>query len=290
MINVIGVGDLGCAIAERFEEDKHYKTFYLSFAHSKSRNSRKIPQHNNPQQIEDSCPSLNYLFKEARGESIVFIPGGELISSISLRVLEALNGKSTTVFYIEPPQAPLRGDVKLNENVVFHVLQEYSRSDAIDKVVIISEEKLEKAIGDAPVISFQAMKYDFIASTVKLLSYFSNSPPVLEVVGFQQEHSKICTISVVDMSSMETKRLYDLNFSTEMLYYFGINETDLQNDNKLMNKIKEISNSRKGDLVNISYKVFSTTYEDPQILCLEKTMIVQERIEDENLRRNIQEE
>jgi len=156
--------------------------------------------------------------------------------------------------------------------------------------VIISEEKLEEAIGDAPVISFQDMKHEFIASSVKLLCYFSNISPVYEVEGLKQEHSRICTLSTIDMSKKKTNSLYDLNYSTEMLYYFGISEAELQNDNKLMNRIKEISNQRRGDLISVTYRVFSTTYEQPQVLCLEKTMIVQERNEDENLRRDIQEE
>ncbi len=281
---------MGCKIAEKFEGEKQYKTFFISHEHSKSKNSRNIPRASDPQKLEESCPSLKYLFKEARGESILFVSGGEIISSVTLRALEALDSKKTTVFYIEPLKEILRGNIGLNENLVFHVIQEYARSGAIEKVVIISEEKLEEAIGDAPVISFQDMKHEFIASSVKLLCYFSNISPVYEVEGLKQEHSRICTLSTIDMSKKKTNSLYDLNYSTEMLYYFGISEAELQNDNKLMNRIKEISNQRRGDLISVTYRVFSTTYEQPQVLCLEKTMIVQERNEDENLRRDIQEE
>ena len=55
---------MGCKIAEKFEGEKQYKTFFISHEHSKSKNSRNIPRASDPQKLEESCPSLKYLFKD----------------------------------------------------------------------------------------------------------------------------------------------------------------------------------------------------------------------------------
>ena len=100
MINVVGLGKTGCLIAEKLHDmDEKYKPYKIGVDLPKTKNTRGIPRQKSHEKYEEKCPSLSYFFKQARGESLFFVDGSEEVSAASLRVLNAMDHKKTSVFY-----------------------------------------------------------------------------------------------------------------------------------------------------------------------------------------------
>ena len=264
MINVVGLGKMGCLVADKLNEmDERYRPLKIDVGLAKTKTTRGIPKQNSHEKYEEKCPSLSYFFKQARGESFFFVDGSEKVSSASLRVLEAMDHKKTSVFYIQPDYEHMGGKSERNERVVFHVLQEYARSGVLADIFLISKLKLEEALGNISPIDYDNTVASAIASSINLINYFSKTKPVVGTSNVPKEHEKIKTIGLVSYKDSLEKTFFNLNIVLNKKYYYGMKEEELKADNELLKKIRE--------------QVFPTNYEEPHVLCVLSTSVVQER-------------
>ena len=93
------------------------------------------------------------------------------------------------------------------------------------------------------------------------------------------EWSRIMTISMVSLQDAAEKRFFDLQDVRERMYFCGINENELRNDNKLLTKLKELIDSQREGDQRTSYRVYSTTYEEPHVFCVQSSAMIQKRSE-----------
>ena len=279
MNSVVGLGKLGCKLAEAFEGFGNYTIFKIDIGLPKTKNTRGIPKQNNVEGYEENCPSMKYFFKGMRGNSTLILSGGEPISAASLRILEAMNHKETTVIYIQPDIKTLNETSRLQENVVFNVLQEYARSGVLKKIVLISTENVEKAMGDVPIIGYEDTFRSYIANSLNLINYFEHSEPVMSADSEKVDHSRIMTIGLVDFSDGEEKVFFELEGIKERMYYYGINEDKLRNDNKMISKIREQIDAKRAGEQRTSYRIYSTTYDEPHVFCIQSSLLIQKRVE-----------
>ena len=162
---------------------------------------------------------------------------------------------------------------------MFNVLQEYARSGAIGQLLLFSVKKLEEAMGDVPIIGYEETLLRYIFSSLNLINYFEHSTPVLSVDSDSVDYSRIMTISMVSLDEPTERIFFDLDGVRERMYYCGINENELRNDNKLLSKIKEKIDSQRTPEQRTSYRVYSTTYEEPHIFCIQSSTMIQKRDE-----------
>jgi hypothetical protein len=277
MINVVGLGKTGCLIADSLVElDSNYKPYKIGEELAKSKNTRAIPKQKTAERYEEKCPSLAYFFKQVRGESFFFVDGSELISAASLKVLSDMDNKKTTVFYIQPDYEHMGGDSERNERVVFHVLQEYARSGVFADIFLISKVKMEEALGNISPIDYDQTIATAVASSVNLINYFSKTKSIVGTDNTPKRHEKIKTIGLVSYKDSIEKAFFDLNIIVNKKYYYGMKEEELRTDNELLKKIREQVNQLSGD-ASSSYDVFPTDYEEPHVVCVLTTSVVQER-------------
>ena len=78
MINIIGLGDMGCRLADEFAKHDNYDVYKINVGLEKSKSSRGIKKEDHPEKYEKNCPSMKHFFKELEGRSILLVNGGEL--------------------------------------------------------------------------------------------------------------------------------------------------------------------------------------------------------------------
>jgi hypothetical protein len=279
MINIIGIGEMGCKLADEFAKSDNYDVYKIGIDLPKNKRSRGMKKQTCAEKYEQNCPAMKHFLKELSGRSIVLVNGGEPISAITLRVLENSRPWATTVAYIEPDRSALNKDTTLQENMIFNVLQEYARSGAIHQLLLFSVEKIEEAMGDVPIIGYEETLHRYIFSSLNLINYFEHSNPVLSVDSESIDYSRIMTISMLSLDKPDEKPFFELSDIKERMYYCGINEDELRNDNKLLSKIKEKIDSQRVPEQRTSYRVYSTTYEEPHIFCVQSSAMIQKRDE-----------
>jgi len=275
MINIIGLGEMGCKLADEFSTHANYDVYKIGVGLPKTKRSRGIVKQKSPEKYEENCPAMKHFLKDLSGRTIFLVNGGEQIAAASLRVLEYARPFSATVVYIQPDLSSLNDDTTKSENIVFNVLQEYARSGVISKIFLFSLEHIEEAMGEVPIIGYEEAMNKYIVSSLNLINYFENSEPVLTVDSEAINWSRIMTISMISLDKGKENKFFDLEDVRERMYYCGINENELRNDNKLLAKIKDIiDDQREGDQ-RTSYRVYPTTYEEPHIFCVQSSTMIQ---------------
>jgi len=279
MINIIGLGDMGCKLAAEFAVHDNYDVYKLGIDLPKGKRSRGFKKQKSPESYEKNCPPMKHFFKDLTGRSIFIVNGGEQIAAASLRVLEHARPWSTTVVYIQPELSALNEETKHSENVVFSVLQEYARSGAISKILLFDVHNVEEAMGDVPIIGYEETMHKYIVSSLNLINYFEHSEPVLSVDSECIDWARIMTVSMISLDKSQEKKFFDLQDVRERMYYCGINEDELRNDNKLLTKLKDIIDAYREGEQRTSYRVYSTTYEEPHVFCVQSSAMIQKRSE-----------
>lgn len=275
MINIIGLGETGIKLADEFAKSDNYDVYKIGHGLSKTKRTRGIKKEKNPENYENNCPPVKHFFKDLTGRSIFIINGGEPVSLAALRILEHCRPWSTTIVYVQPDTDSLNDDCKKIERIVFNVMQEYARSGAISKLVLFNAKKVDEAMGEVPIIGYDEMFHQYIFSSLNLINYFEHQTPVLAVDSDGIEYSRIMSISLVSLDNPKEKPFFDLQEVKEKVYYCGINEDELRNDNKLLTKIKErIDSAREGNQ-RTSYRVYATTYDEPHIFCVKSSAMIQ---------------
>lgn len=279
MINIIGLGNMGCKLADEFKKSDNYDVYKIDIGLSKTKRTRGLKKEKTLEDYEKNVPPMKHFFKELQGRSIFVVNGGEPVSLASLRILEHTRPWSTSVVYIQPDLSALNEEAKRAENIVFNVFQEYARSGAISKLVIISAKKVDEAMGDVPIIGYEETFINYIFSSLNMINYFEHSEPVLSVDSDGVEWSRIMTISMVSLDDAAEKSFFELQDVRERMYFCGINEDELRNDNKLLSKLKEVIDSQREGDQRTSYRVYSTSYEEPHVFCVQSSAVIQKRDE-----------
>jgi len=279
MINIIGLGEMGCKLADEFKKSDNYDVYKIGIGLGKTKRTRGIEKQKTLENYEKNVPPLKHFFKEVTGRSIFLVNGGEGIALASLKVLEHTRPWSTSVVYVQPDLSSLNEETKRAENLVFNVLQEYARSGAISKMIIISTKKIEEAMGEVPIIGYEETFINYIFSSLNLINYFEHSEPVLSVDSDAVDWSRIMTISMVSLEQSNEKAFYDLEDVRERMYFCGINENELRNDNKLLTRLKDLIDSQREGDQRTFYRVYATTYDEPHVFCIQSSAMIQKRSE-----------
>ena len=261
MITVVGLGSAGCNIATQFEQYTQYNVFKISRDSSHDRNHYKLSITADPERAEKECPNLSEFFKTI--DDHVFFFCSELSSNVSLALLEQIKDKKIDVYYIKPDISLLTGIPKMQENVVFGVLQEYARSGLFNSITLISNPAIEEAIGEVPISRYYEVINSTISSTIHYINYFKNTKPIIGQAEQPAEIQRIRTIGSIHGDNFDEKSFFSLDIPREQCYYIAINKEKLETDGSLHKKIttsmKEKTNNGE---IKVSYAIYETDYED----------------------------
>jgi hypothetical protein len=257
---IIGLGNAGCNIAEKFMQYPQYNVYRIDAEKRKGPKFKKVPECSSHEEYEASCPSMKRFFKDAKPPYLFIVSGGSTISGASLRILQQLDSKEINILYIKPDISLLPHVKQLEERVVFNVLQEYTRSAVFKKIFIVSNAQLEEVLGEVPIVGYYDKLNDILVNTTHMINVFNNTKPVMGTLSETLEVARISTLGLVDIETGEKKLFYPLQTPREMLYYYSIDHEQLENDGTLLRKfVKQVKDSSRPD-TRVSYGIYSNNY------------------------------
>jgi len=264
MISVVGIGNGASAIAEKFAEIPQYDVYLMN--DSISRNSKqkfKLKRHDRPEVYEDNIPDVKKFFSNVRDQVQVFIVGSSYSSNYALGILEQIRDKKVEIFYIKPDIELLTGTPRLVESAAFGVLQEYARSGLFQSITILSNQEIERTLGNVPIKNYYDTINNAIFSAVHYLNYFTHTDPEIGQVSKPSEISRIRTIGALNLKNLEENWFFQLDIDRELCYYMCINEERLEKEGTLHRRLVDMLKKKTSNAFRkISYAIYETPHQD----------------------------
>ena len=276
-MNILGIGHSGCRIVQSFQEYSQYEVYFIDSEPTvEHKNFIKIPYQTTHEDYEKKYKNLN--FKKIKGDVTVVVVGTSKISGILLRVLQQLKNRKLSVIYVKPDSSTSTEEQILVERLNFGVLQQYTRSNLISNLFIISNEQVEKALDNVSISNYWNDINKVISSTYHMLNVFNNTEPILTNLSEPVKSCKICTLGVVGYESLTEKIFYDLQKTRMKKYFFGIAKSTLDKEKDLLHKIRTYvkEKSDKEERCTSCFAIYMTNYDQNYIYTAHYASKIQE--------------
>lgn len=267
MINVVGLGAAGCALAEELSQYTQYNIYKLDNGLPRKGNTYPIKQQDSHEEYDKEQIKLTqFVSRMKKADSLLFIMGGGgAISGASLQILRQLHEKHKTtidVMYIKPDTEMLSEPARKRDRICYGVLQEYARSGVFRSMLLLSNPHVEEILGSVPVKSYYKNLNNFIAYAYHMVNVFTHTEPEISSSSSKRDsHVRIWTIGSVDLEKKEEKLFFPLDNLSDRCYYYGVNEERLETDGNLLKEIRNQIKFRAGTTgVPCSYAIHSTSY------------------------------
>ena len=277
-MDIIGLGEAGCNIAECFRKYPQYNIYKIDVGVEGDK-CFNVPKQKSPEDYESSAPNLSSFFTELSEEAIFIVGGAGHISGMTLAILEQIKDRKISVLYTRPNLKSLTGKKKLLERATFGILQEYARSGLLENMYIISNDNIAQIIGDLPVIGYFDKINEAISSTIHFINLFERTEHIYGLLEERDEVSRISTIGLLDPELSEEKIFYNFDFVREKSYFYAFRNERLLKESNLINVIEDQIEDKKEEwLTKISYRIYDTEYQNDYGYCIHRTSKVQEAI------------
>ena len=275
-MNIIGLGQAGCNIADLLSVYPQYKTYKIDVG-IEGKRCYDVKKQKSPEEYEENVPSMKTFFRGIKGETLFIIGGSGSISAMCLSIMEQIKDKcELSVLYIRPDTSLLSKNKTLHEKATYGVLQEFARSGLLEMLYLVSNINLENILGDVPIIGYINKINELLISTVHMINVFRNSDPVMGGIEDPQEASRIATFGISDIEGNEEKSFFSLDRAKERCYIYSINEERLKTDGDLRKKIvSHVKEQSEAEDLKVSFGVFPTNYQQDYCYILNYTSIIQ---------------
>jgi hypothetical protein len=273
-MNIIGLGSVGCQIAQNFKEFPNYRIFSIDVKDNEYQGFLRIAPQKTHEDYEKNYTHLN--LQQCRGRAVVILSGASTISGIVLRLLEQIKDNEVTILYIKPDDNDLSKEMRTQDKITFGILQQYVRSDVFNKIYIINNKDVENILGNNISISnYWSDINRVISSTYNMINVFSNTEPLLTTFSTTPETAKIATLGVVSFDNFDEKVFYNLKAVRNKKYFFGVNKETLE-DKDLLHRIRSFVSSRSTSRCDVGFSIYSTSYEENYVYCAHYASFIQE--------------
>ena len=253
---IAGLGEAGKNIANLFKpHTKIYKILIFDEADG-------LDPQSSVEAYDEHPVKINSKTLKAHDEAILFVCGSGKVAGATLRVLEALSGLQTTVFYIVPDLEFCSREERLRHRVHFGVLQEYARSGKIKSLMLLSNKSLIDAVGSGAITRYYEKVNYHIYSLVQNLMFCLHTNPEFGQIQDPKEISRISTIGIGHLDKDEEILLFPLDNITETCYLYNIDEEDLDNDKTVLPRIQERVQDNKLKERETSYAIWKASDEN----------------------------
>jgi len=279
MISVVGIGTGASALVKKFKEYPQYNIYCLHAKEDKSDdyNSFKLEEYENPEEYENNIPSLKKFFKKIDEHVQVFIVGSSMSSNYALGILQQIRDKKIDVFYIKPDADLLPEIPSKIERVVYHVLQEYTRSGLLNSMTIIANPDVERSMGNKiPIKNFYNSLNKTICSAIHFVNYFSHNEPEIGNLSKPKDVNRIRSIGFATVEKLQEKWFFELDSPREICYYLCVNDKKLESDGDLHKRIvTSLKNKPTNAFLRHSYAIYETNHEQDFGFCVAHTNAIQ---------------
>ena len=274
-MNFIGLGKGGCSIADLFSQYPEYKVLKIDTG-LKGKNCFSIPVCKTIEEYEEKVPEFKHLSK-LKGETIFTLCGGGNISGATLRILEQIKQTKITLIYIRPDPNLISSEIATKDRAIFNILQEYTRSGLLERMIIISNPQVEELLGGLSVLEYYDSLNKVIVSTIHMINYLLTAKEVFGKMSAVREVDRISTVGIFNLEEGEESYLYPLSSPRQKIFLYAIKENDLTENKQLIKIIQQqTKNSYTGTELDISYKITTTNYESNFVYIISNTNIIQE--------------
>ena len=275
MDTIIGLGNAGCNIVDKFAKFPQYLTYKMDVGLTRTPTTFPLKQQEKFEDYEEKVPSLKTFFKEVEGEILFVVGGSGKISSATLSILEYLKKHKINILYIKPELSLLNNSQVQLERVVYNVLQEYTRSGVFERMYIVSNEEVAQIVGGISVKNYHEKINEMIVSTIHMINVYKNNDSVNDTFSDLPVGARLTTIGMSDLEKKEYKMFFSLDNVSDIVYYYTHNKEKLESDFELMGKIKEAVSEKKEEGLRVTYGIFETNYEQDYIYCLNHSSMIQ---------------
>jgi len=280
---VIGLGKLGCAIAEELTAYPEYRIYKID-GDIDERGSLSIGEHGDMASFEanvDSDEVSVYLRSIKKGDEVLFVlQGGEPISGATLKILETIKDVNLNVLYICPDRQMISETQKRDDKIAFMILQEYARSGKFQNMFLVDKTKVEELAGHVPINEYEKTISYFISYVVAMINFFKNTKPILANPISPPNIARLVSygVSSLDEGNSAINLLFPLAETKDIHFYYGIPKKELSEDATLVRRIKEHVKSYKTEDVSTSFSVYETTLESKMVLCVAYSSKIQDLV------------
>ncbi len=272
MDKVIGLGRLGCSIAEELTMYPEYRIYKIDSS-IEERGSLSIGSYDSielyEQKIDSDEVSVYLRSIKAEDEVLLVLEGGDPISGATLKILETIKDARLSVLYICPDRQMISEVQKRDDRVCFNVLQEYARSGRFENIFLVDKLKVEELAGNVPVSEYEKTISYFVSYVVAMINFFTHTKPILATKINPPDIARVVSygVSSLDKDKRDINLLFPLQEVDDIHFYYGIPKKDLDEDASLVQNIKDHVKSYKSEDVSTSFSVYETTLDDMIVLC-----------------------
>lgn len=272
MDKIIGIGNVGCRIAEQFAEHPEYRIYRIGTG-LLNRADLCIKECHNMQHYEEELDKREvsaYLRGIDKGsEVLVILQGGDPVAGIILSVLEEIKEADISLLYVLPEESLLAMEQERDHKISLGVLQQYARSGLFERMYLVDRPRVEEILGDISIEKYEKSINNFISYMVVMINYFNHTQPIISTRADPAPISRIATFAVGSLEEDSTPQyLCRLPSKQEEHFYYGIPQTEISQDTTLMRKIKEQVRRLSGSEFTTTFSVYPTTFDDPMIISL----------------------
>lgn len=275
MSTIIGLGNAGCNIAKKMSRYPQYKICYIDSEKRDESKFKLIPKQKTFEDYEKTFPSIKSFLRGTKSPYTLILGGSGTIGGGVLRLLEQLKTKDVFILYVKPDLDILSDLAGKQERLVFHVLQQYARSNMLNKIFVVANSQCEVILGNLTIKNYFEKINELITSTYHMYNVFQQIEPIIQTHTEPREICRIATFGLVDKEGVETL-LYDLKFPREKYFYYSISNDTLETDTSLMKRIKEQVREKMSDKIKVSYSVYENDYDQDYIYSCSFASMIQE--------------
>tara|TARA_Y100000592_G_scaffold89979_1_gene147992 strand:- start:897 stop:1754 length:858 start_codon:yes stop_codon:yes gene_type:complete len=272
MDKIIGLGKLGCRIAEELSEHPEYR-IYKILAKSSERATLSVGIQENMEAYEKTIDATEveiYLRSIKSGEDVLLIvEGGDPISGATLKILETIKDSNIHILYVCPDRTMISEIQKRDDKIAFNIFQELARSGVFQRIFLVDKNLVEDLMGDVSVQNYEQNISYFISYVVAMINYFNHSDPVVSSKIEPPDHCRIATFGVsnLDSEEREVNLLFPMSHITDFHFFYGVPTNLLNSDGSLMKQIKNHIKGFKTSDQSTSFSVYETSFEQLMVLC-----------------------
>ena len=275
MINVIGLGNAGCEIAERFSQYPQYEVYKIDISLKKQKNCFSMPSRKIVEEYESKFPArILTALRKIQGDILFIVGGGGEVSSASLRILEAVSKNKIEVLYVKPDESIVTDDESILDKISSGILQQYARSGLFERLYLVSNSEIQRTVGNIPISKYYDTLNEIISSTIHMVNVYRNSKPTISSFPKDSDVCRICTIGIGEIEKMTDQMYFSLDNANEKRYYFAINKKELEESTTLLSKIKTRARQKDSNIKG-GFGIYPTEYKKSYIYIVEQTKIIQ---------------
>ena len=262
MDNIIGIGQFGTNIAEKFKQYGIYNIYHIDAAVEESEGvySAKICG-SHEEYAKTSHLGLKDFLGEITGETLLITSSGK-ISGMTGAVLQHLQTQQVSILYVKPDLSLGNDLQRLQHRATMGPLQEWARSGALKHFSIVSNEAVQNILPQTSIIYKNDKINEYLASTIHMLNVFKNTEAAYGGKMVPKTASRISTFASHHFSEEVEFSLpfHPLETESERHFYFAINENNIEQDKNLEQKINNFV-SQVDTRADIKYSIHSTKYD-----------------------------